>query len=295
MTHTAVIANHKGGVSKSQLTVQLAAALARAGRRVLVVDVDPQANATRRLGLRWDQGADEVVTMSEVIKADAVGVGEQAVNPCGWVNSDGTPTEEAKLIDVLPSRYDIGNRESEAGVVGAVRRIRKALQGWTEAYDVVLIDTPPSIGHLVQMAMAAADVVLIPVAPNYDAAEGAVRIAEFVAEHAVDIANPALRVGGVVVTRNVGQQNEARFQLEAIRRNFGELVWNIAGPITLPSGHEVVNPPYLKEMARTNEADAAAVSLSAWNDADGRTSVAMYNGLARIYAEKFLSGSVDPS
>lgn len=291
MAHTAVISNNKGGVSKTQLTVQLAAALARADKRVLVVDLDPQANASRRLGIEWDPDA-PIATTSEVVKADQIGAGEGAVIPCGWVESDGSPTPEAENIDVIPSRYDLLNRESEAAGVGAVRRVKKALQGWSEAYDVILIDTPPSLGPLVQMAMAAANVVLIPTAPNYDAVEGAIRVSDFVELHADDITNPGLTVGGVIVTRHNAQENEARFQLEGIRAKFGDLVWNLAGPVTLPDGREIVNPPYLKETVRTNEADSAAVSLTAWRDARGRATVAMYDAVARIYIERFIDTKV---
>lgn len=286
MVHTTVIANNKGGVAKTELTVQLAAALARAGRKVLVVDMDPQANATRRLGIEWDP-ATPIPTMSEVIKADQDGAGEGAVIPCRWVRPDGTPTPEAENIDVLPSRFDLINRETEAGVVGAVRRLQKALEGWTDAYDVILIDTRPDLGHLVQMAMAAADTIVIPTDPNYDSVEAAIRVSDFVARHAMDIANPDLAVGGIVVTRR-RTTKEHDFQIDGLREQFGDLVWDLGGLVKLPDGTDLLNPSYIPELTRFAEADASAASLSDWSDQNGRKTVALYDAVARIYQARFL-------
>lgn len=285
--HISVVSNDKGGVSKSQLTVQLAGGLARAGKRVLVIDLDPQANATRRLGIDWDPSA-PFATMSEVIKADQVGVGAGAVLGCGWSGPDGSPTPEAELIDVLPSRFDLVNRETEAGVVGAVRRLKKALEGWIEDYDVVLIDTPPSLGHLTQMAMAAADSVLIPASAQYDAVEAAIRVSDFVARHAADLANPDLRVGGVVVTR-YRDQVEDEFQAKGLREHFGDLVWALAGTYEITGGNHGSIPRYIKEKVRYAEADSAAASLTAWRDRDARLTVAVFDALAAVYLDRLVN------
>lgn len=285
--HISVISNDKGGVSKSQLTVQLAAALARAGKRVLVIDLDPQANTTRRLGIDWDPN-EPFATMSEVIKADEVGVGAGAVLGCGWSRADGEPTEEAELIDVLPSRFDLVNRETEAGVVGAVRRLKKSLEGWIDGYDVVLIDTPPSLGHLTQMAMAAADAVLIPASAQYDAVEAAIRVSDFVTRHAADLANPTLKVGGVVITR-YRDQVEDEFQARGLREHFGDLVWGLSGTYELTKGNKANIPPYIKEKVRFAEADSAAASLTAWRDKESRLTVAVFDALAKTYIDRFVN------
>jgi chromosome partitioning protein len=286
VTHTAVISNDKGGVAKSMVTVQLAAGLARAGKRVLVIDFDPQANATRRLGIEWNPD-EPFATMSEVIKADRSGVGEEAVLACGWTNPDGTATVEAELIDVLPSRFDLVNRETEAGVVGAVRRLKKALEGWTDGYDAILIDTPPSLGHLTQMAMAAADTVIIPATAQYDSVEAAIRVNDFVVRHAADLANSDLAVGGVIVTR-YKDQLEHEFQVTGLRETFGDLVWDLTGVVKLPNGSDLLIPRYIREWARYADADSAAVSLSAWRDREGRRTVAAFDALARIYIDRIL-------
>lgn len=283
MTHVTAIANNKGGVSKTQVTCQLAAALARAGRRVLVVDMDPQANATRRLGVEWDPSV-PIPTMAEVIAAAQDGAGEAAVVACGW---DAEAAPEGERIDVLPARFDLINRESEAGVVGAVRRLTKALSGWTDVYDVVLIDTRPDLGHLVQMAFAAADTVIIPSDPNYDSVEAAIRVRDFVSLHAADLMNPDLRVAGVVVTRRK-RTKEHDFQIEGLVDAFGELVWKLGGVVKFDDGTDLLNPNYLPEWSRFAEADAAATSLGAWPGADGRKAVALFDALGRMYAQRIL-------
>jgi chromosome partitioning protein len=140
MPITIAFANHKGGTGKTSVTVQTAAALARAGKRVLVVDMDPQANATRRLGIEHRPG-EEFLTVGTAIlfntndQPGGIGIGEQAVRPCGWTDGDGEPTAEAALIEVLPSDRDLANREWEASIPGAVERLSLALAGWTPGAD----------------------------------------------------------------------------------------------------------------------------------------------------------------
>jgi chromosome partitioning protein len=286
MTHTIVFANNKGGVAKTGTAVQTAAALARAGHDVLAVDMDPQANATRRLGIEWDP-ENPIPSVSEAIAANTPGAGEGALIACGWVKDDGSPTAEAEHIDVLPARFDLINRETEAGAVGALRRLKKALQGWTDDYDYILIDTQPNLGHLVQMAMAAADAVIIPSDPGYDSVEAAIRVADFVARHAEDLGNPNLRVAGVIVTRK-RETAEARFQLEGIQERFKDLVWDLRTTKTIPGGGGVeLTPSYIPEWTRFAEADSMSVSLGTWNDARGRQAAGMFDQIARHITAAF--------
>lgn len=286
MTHTIVFANNKGGVAKTGTMVQTAAALARAGYDVLAVDTDPQANATRRFGIEWDP-ANPIASVSEAIVANEVGAGEGAVIACAWTDRDGNPTAEAGHIDVLPARFDLLNREAEAGTVGAVRRLKKALTGWTDDYDYVLIDTRPDLGHLVQMAMAAADAVLIPSDPGYDSVEAAIRVADFVSRHAEDLGNPGLRVAGVIVTRK-RETAEARFQVEGLIERFGDLVWDLRTTKTIPGDVVVeLTPSHIPEWTRFAEADSMSASLADWTDGRGRAASGLFDQIAHRIVREF--------
>src|SRR5512141_1944773 len=194
MGRRVAIGNNKGGTGKTAATVNLAAALAEKGRRVLVVDLDPQANASRRLGAAFDP-ANPCPTVSEAIQVGVEGVAADAVAPCGWSGVYG------ELIEVIPARFDLENRVSEAAVLGAVGRLRRALADVDDDHDVTLLDCPPSLGHLTQLGLAAADWALCTVEPEYDGVEGAVRFRDFVTTQAAELRNPELRMAGLLVRR----------------------------------------------------------------------------------------------
>jgi chromosome partitioning protein len=153
------VANHKGGAGKSTVTGFLAEALAARGCRILCIDLDPQANLSRRLGYGAEALAG-LVTLSEVIKADEFGCAAQAITACRW------PLPLAEAIDLIPSRFDVENRIAEAGQPGAHLRLARGLAGVTDHYDLVLLDCPPSLGHLAQLGFAGSDEVLVPVLPD---------------------------------------------------------------------------------------------------------------------------------
>lgn len=228
---------------------------------MLVVDMDSQANASRMLGVVWDPAA-PTATVSEAIAANQKGAGEGAVVACGWTDEAGTPTPEATRIDVIPSRFDLGNREAEAGQVGAVRRLRKALEGWTDDYDYVLIDTPPSLGHLVQMSMAASDAVIICSQPEYSSAEAAIRTYDFVEQHAEDLANPSLRVAGIIMNMYRGTA-EHESQLDGLRSRYGEVVWDLRTTEEVPGiGERELSPSCVPLWSIFSDADSYGVSLT---------------------------------
>lgn len=255
------VSNNKGGVGKTATVTQLAFALARSGLRVLVVDLDPQANASRRLGWIFDPAA-PVVTLSEVIKANENGIGESAVVQCSGTNQDGTPL----TVDLLPSRADLENRISEAGAVGAQRRLVKALAGWADDdYDFVLIDTPPSLGHLAQLGLAAADGVLVVTEPEYDSVEGAIRVRDFITAHAVDLANPSLYLAGIIVSR--------------YRKQIGEHQWQIEGLEEIAPGK--ILKPVIPERSIYKDASGAAASVTDYKSRAGRAMAEVYDELAQ--------------
>lgn len=214
------IANNKGGAGKTTVTGCLAEALAARGRRVLVVDVDPQANLTRRMGYS-EQDLTHMLTAAEVIKADQLGCGAEAFVSCRW-DAAGL----AEHIDLLPSRYDLENRITESGLLGSHLRLVRALSGVTDDYDTVLLDCPPALGHLTQLALAAADSVIIPLRPEWDYIAGATRVRDFLAAQAHNLARPGLSVAGVIVNEQDRRRGLHGWHLESIVNLFGDLVWS---------------------------------------------------------------------
>lgn len=247
------LGNHKGGAGKTAATVNLAAALAEAGHRVLIVDLDPQANASRRLGIGY---GDPELTTSEVVKSGEEGVAADAITATGW------PEPYASHVDVLPARFDLENRISEAAVIGAAGRLRRALSGVDEDYRITLLDCPPSLGHLTQLAMVAADRALCPVEPEYDSVEGAIRFRDFIASNAGELGNPGLAMLGYIVSRVRSQVGAHAFQLEGLDDAFGaEQIWE----------------PHIPERASIKDAADAAVPLRVYGGSSARAMADVYS------------------
>lgn len=251
------IGNNKGGPGKTTVTVQLAAALARRGRRVLVVDLDPQANASRRLGFRWSP-ADPVPTVAEAIKSGEEGVAAEAIIGSAWTGATG------QLVDLIPSRWDLEQRISEAGQVGAVRRLARALTGVPAHYSAVLIDLPPSLGHLTHLGLAAADHALCVVEAEYDSVEGATRYRDFITAYRDDLANPALTLAGVIVSRLRANLGEHAYQLDGIREQFAGALWE----------------PSIPERTILKDAAAAGVPVQSMTGSAAREVTAVFDQLA---------------
>lgn len=256
MAHRLAIGNNKGGTGKTTTTVNLAAALADHGRRVLVVDMDPQANATRRLGFRFSE-ADPVPTISEAIKADTEGIAADAVTATGW------PAPYADRVRLVPARFDLENRISEAAVLGSVSRLRTVLAGADDRYDFTLIDCPPSLGHLTQMALAAADAAVCTLEPEYDAVEGAVRFRDFIAAQGAELKNPNLTVLGYVVNRVRAQLGAHAFQIEGLPDLLGDRVW-----------------AQIPERSAIKDAADAALPLAELHTTPGRNLAATFRDIA---------------
>lgn len=259
MVTRVAIGNHKGGTGKTSVAVGLAAALAEAGRRVLVVDMDPQANASRRLAAAWDP-EDPSVTVSEVILNSSRGIAAEAIRPCGW------PQPYSDRVDVIPSRLDLDNRLGEAAQLTAVQRLALALADADDNYDVTLIDCQPSLAHLTQMALAAADVALAVMDPTYDGVAGAVTYREFVESdrNRLGLGNEHLRLAGVIVNRLRANVGAHQFQLDGLADLFGDLVWT----------------PYLPERAAVLDSGDAAVPLATYGSGTSRQHAVLFADLA---------------
>ncbi len=210
------IANQKGGVGKTTTAVNLGAALAELGLRVLVVDLDPQGNASTGLGINPRDVEQSIydVLMHDVAALDCV-----------------EPTSLKNLF-VLPATIDLAGAEIE--LVPAFSRelkLKRALDVVRSEYDVVLIDCPPSLGLLTVNGLAAADDVIVPIQCEYYALEGLGQLLRNVA--LVRALNPTLDVRGIVLTMHDARTRLAE-QVEAeVREHFDEKVYRTVVPRTV--------------------------------------------------------------
>ena len=205
---TIAVVSMKGGVGKTSVVLGLASAAWHRQDRCLVVDLDPQANATAALDVLAP-----AFTSSDVIADGRPGIAEQAITPAGWGGS----------ISVLAAEPSLEHRQVPTGPNSALR-LRTTLAGVPRAYDLVLIDTPPSLGELTRNALSCAHLALIVTEPGYFALRGAAQAAQ-----AVDIireaTNPHLRLGGVLVNRRRPHGHEHDLRIAELREYFGAAVY----------------------------------------------------------------------
>jgi chromosome partitioning protein len=194
--------------------VNLAAALALRGHRILVVDIDPQANATTGLGLR---NRDDGPTTYDLI-LDAAPLDEVAV-----------PTAIDGL-DCAPSSQDLAGAEVElVGSISRERKLSEALAGASDRYDLVFIDCPPSLGLLTVNAMVAAQDLIVPVQCEYYALEGLGQLLGN-AERVRRALNPDLRIAGFLMTMYDARTKLSSQVADEVRNHFGELVYETVIP-----------------------------------------------------------------
>jgi len=208
------VANQKGGVGKSTTAVNLGAYLALAGARILVVDLDPQGNASTGLGLDHREIEPSIydVLTGETPPATAI-----------------RATTVANL-HVLPSTIDLAGAEVElVSAMSREGRLRRALESIHQFYDTVLVDCPPSLGLLTVNALAAADELLIPIQCEYYALEGLGQLLRNVELVRANL-NPELRIGGIVLTMYDGRTRLAEQVVGEVRKHFSELVYQTVVP-----------------------------------------------------------------
>jgi len=259
MATRVAIGNNKGGAKKTTLAVRLAEALAKAGKKVGVVDFDPQGNASRRLGWKDDPAAPKL-TASEAIEYNEgkivhEGQAAEVWQPIGWT------TPYAERIRLIPARYTLEDRATEAGIRGAWRRLAKALKGTDDDLDYVLIDCPPSLGHLTQMALGACHFALASTEPEYDSIEAAVRYRDFVAASGEDLGSPDLAFLGLVVSAYDMRVGGHVGQLAGAREIFGDQVWGVVPRRSLITNADEFAQP-LDEIADSHEVRAVFENLA---------------------------------
>ena len=214
MRRVLAIANQKGGVGKSTTAVNIGAYLALAGARVLVIDLDPQGNASTGLGLDHREIEPSIY---DVLTGEA--------SPVAAIRATGVPN-----LHVLPSTIDLAGAEVElVSAMSRETRLRRALESIDHQYETILIDCPPSLGLLTVNALAAADELLIPIQCEYYALEGLGQLLRNVELVRANL-NPDLRIGGIVLTMYDGRTRLALQVVDEVRKHFTDIVYQTVVP-----------------------------------------------------------------
>jgi chromosome partitioning protein len=214
MGRVIAVSSQKGGVGKTTTAINLGACLAQESRRVLLVDIDPQGNASSGLGINAN---DQKTTIYEALISEADLL--SAIQPTALAN-----------LDLVPSGQRLSGAEVElVGMMARETRLRTLLAGVRSSYDFIIIDCPPSLGLLTVNALTAADSVLIPLQCEYLALEGltqligAIRLVQ-------DHLNPGLRIEGVLLTMFDARLNLSQQVADEARKFFAERVYKTMIP-----------------------------------------------------------------
>lgn len=215
-TKVLAVANQKGGVGKTTTVINLSACLAELGKSVLVIDLDPQANATSGLGLprQKDTSLYRVMLRERTIE--------------GLIQA--TPTEG---VHIIPSELDLAGAEIDvARMDGYLHGLNMAMAPVvrSDAYDYIIIDCPPSLGVLTMNALTAAQGLLLPIQCEYYALEGLSVITHIVEQLREGRANPDIGIEGIVMTMFDARTRLGADVISEVRSHFGDLVYDAVIP-----------------------------------------------------------------
>ena len=210
MSKVISISNHKGGVGKTTSTINIGAGLNSLGKKILLIDLDPQANLSQSLGL-----IDQDITIYNYLK--------------GVINNYKAtikPIEIIKGLDLIPSTLDLSGAEVElSGEAGREYILKELLEPLRASYDYILIDTPPSLGLLTINALTASDEILIPLQAQYLALQGLTKLLEIIDKIKKRL-NRELKVGGVFITQYDSRKILNRDVVATIETHFKDEVFN---------------------------------------------------------------------
>ncbi|MGY5764502.1 ParA family protein [Brachybacterium sp. DNPG3] len=245
----------KGGVGKTSVTLGLASAALHQGVNTLVIDLDPQGDSTLGLTGVTATGLD----IAEVISSPRTDTVDRAIVPTPW--AEDAPSH----LDIIPGTNRSALMDAPTATTREVRRLREALDKRTHQYDLVLIDCPPSLNGLTQMALAASDRSLVVSEPGFFAVTAADRALKLATEMHQDGLAPRLMPLGLVVNRYRPRSVEHQYRLAELRELFGDLVLE----------------PVIEERVGLQQAQGGAVPLHRYEGASGKRLTADFDALLR--------------
>lgn len=241
-THVIAVANQKGGVGKTTTTINVAASLANQGQRVLLVDLDPQANATSGVGIEKREGG----SVYESLVGDAL-LTDQIIS---------TPYQN---LSVIPGEVNLCGAEIELPRMDdCLHRLQRALHSvkMANVYDIILIDCPPSLGSLTLNAFVAADSLLVPIQCEYYALEGISMVQRLIDQVRESGDNLGLNIVGIVMTMYDGRTRLSQQVLDEVRAHFSDVIFET----TIPRATRLAEAPSHGQPALVYDPDGLATA-----------------------------------